>query len=687
MGGPPKPGSVWWVNIDRQRHTGGQLQLMSWSPTGSNFHDPLRFAALVFDDKYAGHLDRAILSPWDERAAALRERAKIDPEAAGRLEQELLTIDEQLAPLRAAVKGQAPPSLQRLGALLEVGQDAVRRLEEAKGYLDGTIARREVAQQMRKLARPGQQLLAYSVRAITNRQILPIPRVPEVVSDTLSLRACRGEYEPASFVVYPLENSVRLQVRVSDLTGPAGTIPAKAVDIRAVKCWYQSGKSGRFPINKQLRALTPELLLRDDGLVRVDYENRENFVKLRYPDGRQRWLWVSSPETTPEEKRLWSSQTPIRDADTLQPVQIPAHEAKQLWVTVKVPDDAQPGLYEGKIQLWSISKHLETMKVKLQVLPFDLAPNPLESSIYFHWGITIDQGGVGTVQHRTRSWAQYRAELENLVAHGVDNPTLGIHFNTGLLSTALKMRREVGMRMDHLYYLIQGAHTPAEEMKQIIQTAREYGYEDVYFYGRDEARGDALRRQRAVWQKTHENGGKVFVAGSAGHNFPDMGDLQDLLVCYGDPTAEEAALWHSKGHKIFCYANPQSGIEEPETYRRNFGLLLYVNDYDGGMTYIYYHGWNDYSGARYRQHNFVYPTVNGLIDTVQWEGYREGIDDLRYVGTLLQAIDAAQKAGGARATQATQAQAFLDKMDVDGDLYALRGAIVDQIIKLAAPSR
>ena len=100
------------------------------------------------------------------------------------------------------------------------------------------------------------------------------------------------------------------------------------------------------------------------------------------------------------------------------------------------------------------------------------------------------------------------------------------------------------------------------------------------------------------------------------------------------------------------------------------------------MTYIFYHGWNDFTGKRYRQHNFVYPTADGLVDTIQWEGYREGIDDLRYLGTLRNAIAAAQKAGGAQAKLAAQAQAFLDGMDVTGDLYAIREQMIDWTLKL-----
>ena len=33
-------------------------------------------------------------------------------------------------------------------------------------------------------------------------------------------------------------------------------------------------------------------------------------------------------------------------------------------------------------------------------------------------------------------------------------------------------------------------------------------------------------------------------------------------------------------------------------------------------------------------------TVDGVIDTIAWEGYREGVDDVRYVTTLQKAIEA-----------------------------------------------
>jgi len=676
----PGEGTIWWLNIDRQRQASGKLELSSWSPTAQDFHNIQSCGRLVLDRDFGACLQRGILQPFSERAAALKQRVAVDAGLAADTEGRLAQLSESLAPVVEAA--QATPSADAFAELLERGYAVLARLGDEEGRLADTLTRIENRQAMRALATPGQRALCYAVPAITDAQVLPTPQPPEAVSTELSVEACRGEYEPASFVVYAVGAPLSLECTATDLRGEKGIIPSSAVDLRSVKCWYQSGPPGRFPLNKGLRVLMAELLLKNDDLVRLDEENRENFVRLSFPDGSQKWLWVSSPETTTEERDTSVEAMPIRDSALLQPVYVPAETAKQMWVTVHVPSDAAAGDYEGEIRLATGGGEIGRMQLKVRVLPFDLEPNCLESSIYFHWGIHIDADGQGTVSHPRRNLAQYKAELRNLLAHGIDNPTVGVRYSSGLLGTVLEARREVGMRNDHLYYLVAGTGTPPEQMREIISTAREYGFEDVYFYGQDEAQGDALSRQREQWERVHEAGGKVFVAGSQGQNFPLVGDLQDLLVCYGDPSPEEAARWHGKGHKIFSYANPQSGSEVPETYRRNYGLLLWRNQYDGGMTYIYYHGWNDFNIPPYRQHNFIYPTVDGCIDTIQWEGYREGIDDLRYLATLQKAIDQARAQGGAAAEAAAEAQAFVDTMAVTGDLYELRREMVRWVLRL-----
>lgn len=94
---------------------------------------------------------------------------------------------------------------------------------------------------------------------------------------------------------------------------------------------------------------------------------------------------------------------------------------------------------------------------------------------------------------------------------------------------------------------------------------------------------------------------------------------------------------------------PKCGVEEPETYRRNYGLLLWQKDYDGAMDWAYQGGfgsiWNDFDNPNWRDHVFAYPTIDGVIDTIQWEGWREGVNDIRYLTTLLDLIEEAKVNG------------------------------------------
>ena len=130
---------------------------------------------------------------------------------------------------------------------------------------------------------------------------------------------------------------------------------------------------------------------------------------------------------------------------------------------------------------------------------------------------------------------------------------------------------------------------------------------------------------------------------------------------------------------------PQVGNEEPETYRRHYGLELWKAGFDGAMDYAYQHGfghvWNDFDNPRYRDHVFAYPTLNGVVDTIEWEGFREGVDDVRYVTTLLQCVEQG-KANPARRQTALAAEKWLATMEVAGDPDRLRAKIVAWILQL-----
>lgn len=564
---------------------------------------------------------------------------------------------------------------------------------------------------IRKKAAP---ILVYIVSPISSKKILPHDsKIPGRISKEIKLIATPGEYEPASFVIRATLDIHGLKVDVSDLEGRGGIIPSSNIDVKVVKCWYQEGNAWRgILLGGGENVLVPELLLNDDSLVDVDYDKKINYLKMggRYISlDKSGDKYKDSKEALPFDSyydcKIFSpADYPVKDAPELLPVDIPAHTNKQFWITVKVPDGAKAGIYKGRIQLLADKEKLGIIDLKLRVLPFKLArpktyydlSRDFESSLYYR-GRLDRQYPNGSISSEFKSVDQLRAELRDMLAHGVTNPICFQCSDEELLGIYLRIREEVGIK-GPLYYAPHGsfdrkavcvrAFSPPDKIKKALDFFRRYGITEVYFYGIDEAYGEALRSQREAWIATKKAGGMIFASGFKGGNFEMMGDIQDLFIRAGEPDIKEAERWHSRGHKIWCYANPQGGVENPEVYRRNYGLLLWKSNYDGAATYAYQHSygsvWNDFDHPKYRDHNFTYPTVDGVISTIAWEGYREGIDDIRYATTLKLEIERAKNSqDGSIKKRALLAEEFLETMDVvNGDLDVIRLEIIGHILEL-----
>ena len=122
--------------------------------------------------------------------------------------------------------------------------------------------------------------------------------------------------------------------------------------------------------------LTPELLLKDDSLVKVDYVTKTNYLKVTI-NGVQQYIDISSPTATVPKTAQ------IRDATTLQPFSLKANENKQIWITVHVPGTTPAGNYSGNITINAPSETPVTMNFSVRVLPFDLEPAPLDYGLYY----------------------------------------------------------------------------------------------------------------------------------------------------------------------------------------------------------------------------------------------------------------------------------------------------------------
>lgn len=495
----------------------------------------------------------------------------------------------------------------------------------------------------------------YVVPAITDNRILPTSAISSgYLSNQIFLSGCPGQYVPASFVVRAVDEDILSLLPVpSTLTGP-GVIPIDNVDIRWVKCWLQAPQSyparysGIKIAGAKTKVLTPELLLKDDSLVKV--EDNENYVKLETGV----YEWVSEFQDLTEDVYKKVEEFPVKDSSTLQATDIPAGTNKQVWITLKVPNNIQPGTYSGIIDLTIPGGSVGQVNLQLEVCNIELLESMLTYSIYYS-GRWYYRGGPNGTIGNLRTPAQIKVELANMRDHGVLYPGSYQSWESGSerLGTVLSLFNELGMPVNPFYWhQIFATNTPQdyEALRSRLQQAKDffaaYGVEDLYTYLPDEQEvGEETRRQVAI---AHEVGTKCFVALGKDKARRAV-DVLDLACAAYDPDATLAALYHSHGHKIFSYANPQVGCEIPETYRRNFGLLLWQRDYDGAMDYNYMRQmgfvWNDFDHVGYKDYVFAYPTMNGVVDTLEWEGFREGVTDVRYLTTLLNAIETAKGQG------------------------------------------
>ncbi|MFA6815037.1 MAG: LamG domain-containing protein [Lentisphaeria bacterium] len=568
-------------------------------------------------------------------------------------------------------------------------------------------------------------LYAFITEAISGNPIIPDSRIDaKFLGKTIKFTATPGEYESASFVLRPTTDFKDVTFELSDLKGTAGVIPASALDLKLVKCWYQGPAAWRNEApGKYPNVMVPELLLNDYNLVKVDEKTEKNFLrhgkgsKVSYEDvsGRKdnNNFW---------QKNMTIAEYPVYDAATLQALPLNTNRNQQFFLTLHAPENAKAGIYTGSISVKSKSDELAKLAVEVEILPFKLVEartyynleKPYMTSVYYNTNLQEeDQGGI-TAYHRNSS--QIRNELKNLIAHGVMYPTC-LQLNTGDISTPkyqkllrkmLRLRKEAGMPnkpihliSNHKINLPDSLPATPEGLQKLTDRAimimnlveEELGHRDVYFYGVDEAKGDVMKAQVPFFKAIQKAGAKVFSAGYSEKivppgNFAAIGKVQDLLICAAYSTREEAAKWHSVGHEIWCYAYPQAGNENPEIFRRNFGLITYKANYDGSATFCYYmafgHPWNDFDSTIQRDLNFVYPTADGVVDTMAFEGYREGYDDIRYATTLkFECQEAKLSSNPVRVAAAKEAEDFLEKRDVFlKDLIETRSLIIKRILKL-----
>ena len=569
---------------------------------------------------------------------------------------------------------------------------------------------------------------------INNRPILPgVPLPPVCKPDkTLDVRACPGEYEPASFVVVANRPMESVRIEVDALSGPAGTLPREAVDVRIARPWNMGD-----PVQDLLPP--PMVLLKDDSML------------------------ASEPDPSPEYPQRKKNVAPhgLRDSEEFLPLRI--EDLRQFWLTVHVPASARPGPYSAALRIIPENAPSSELVLRLEVYPFRLAAPIMEYSIYYPVSLVPE----GSDDWRSGKWTntawltpeQYTLECKNMLAHGLTNPNIytgvgkrpdgSLDFSN--IEEVLAVREKAGMGPSLPLYMMSNAAEPVarplteEEKNERVRDVREVmawgkrrGYTDIYWAAIDEAGGSMLSAERGSFQAIHDGGGKVFVACSS--DFYDLvGDLLDLPVLVAhvtdyrqglieslslthpnkiplDHQAERAEVkaqlldWdhqedlvtddfaqmrgphyrglidgtHRRGNCIYTYMFPGSFLTMPEVHRRSHGLGLWQMGFDGSMNWAYAHIRGDIGPDPIGQGfwGYVIRTKEGVLDKLQWEGFREGVDDIRYLSTLL---DALGRAAGTFGKEPLVAETWTWLTGLDAardDLNAIRAEMARRTIAL-----
>ena len=642
------------------------------------------------------------LSELDRRLESLRPAAAMHPH----WNSYVTALEAQSAALRP--NQQAGPD----------DLDALRQAVANAGRLAGDIAGLPPDSPWLKTS-----FVGYVVPAISAIRRTPDSLPPDgKLANRIASFAAPDEYEPASFVLAPLRDVARLDVRPSALRGQAGVIPVESLDLRIVKCWWQPGTAWTsYFDDPSHRELVPELLLKDDTLVKVDMAAREHYLRVDYPEGPQ-YVWTSYryPQNPRLQRDIWFDYLvePCADSETLRPVALKAGRAQQFWLTVKVPEKAAPGLYTGTLSLMADGAPAGSFTLKLRVLPFAL-PDPctyhdLEAPFY----VTMFRCGSLKMERRgfdkqADAEARLMKQFRNLRAHGINHyfgdfgdplkykdwknteegrlsaRTFELVRETGfkppLFATfraALSAEYPPATRGTAYANALAGARMMLDDLEQIV------GHRQVYAWGSGEPSARTVKAQLPGWKALQEMG--VMIGGEGKPWHLAIAGFAEELIDFGGQAYYDRSFttpWHSVGHRVLCYANPHPGNENPEVSRRHHGMMLYKAGYDGTCNHAWFVArdnildfWLPYG---YRD-LMVNQVRGGVLDCLAWEGFREGIDDIRYATLLKQMAAKAITSGRIDAVYAAKkALLWLELHDEKrADLNTMRLEMINHLLRL-----
>lgn len=445
--------------------------------------------------------------------------------------------------------------------------------------------------------------------------------------DVLSVEGSPGEVLSCSFSVCSTQQVENIQIDCTALTSFANAIPGELIEVYIVKVWTLSG----LGVYQGPRCENGELLLKDDtvnltdGYIR-EYVEWRDLVKPSY-----RYVPPKIRTSGPVQTRLEPGQS------------------KQIWISIKLPEELVAGHYSGEVVI-TTSSSCTRLPIFVEVLPFRLM-SPRQDLMLWYRG-TLDQSNS---QHAVDE-TTLRMQLQDIFDHGFCSVTISEE-DTDSAQKVIDIAESVGFDR-HIMFT-----PPYPRQFERLHFTKS----TPLFYLSDEIDAQSGEKREKAIRRHHENQqlaismGVQTMCSLLDFNFAeqliktsDIGQAPTILSYYLPSNrryfAVNSQFAPATSSKAYLYW--MAHLEKPNVHRVLAGVYLWKSKAAGISPYCYQHlpvypfsPFNDFDPwepefqlgqetGTFRQHLAVYPCRSGTIPTLQWEGIRQGILDLKYLYTL-----------------------------------------------------
>jgi len=486
-----------------------------------------------------------------------------------------------------------------------------------------------------------------------------------VVNESLSFNGLIDETFFKDIVLKTSTEKLEVEIEVKNITNSEIKIIPKIVT-----SWYQAGLSTTK--KSYAGTLTYELLLSDDRKPVIEDS------------------WVKS------NKGGWIYDAPrIKKGDILN-TYIAANYQKRILFKIVLGKNVLPGRYQAELSI----RHTIKGKKDELIIPIIINVAPIrltnkQDEKYKLWLYTafkindqlerpkayVNAARLkGTSEEREKLLFLYLADIKE---HGFNGVTVN-DWDSINISKTLKITNQLGIKD-----VILHATTPVNKknkkskfpiVNQTVKNNYKKHQAPLYFYGYDEVGGNKLlQEQLRLNQEIHKLGGlsvnAVFwsdmpnVISEIGRDKSSCFDIiAHSMGSHGNrqmfsslPYKKRDDYCSKQGTKYVTYWHPH--VENPVINRLYMGFWLWASGFDGVIPHGYYfpshvervitkddiikgvsNETSPYDDWAYwignlRHHNAVYPSKEGPVGTLQWEGILNGYMDLRYVLTLEEKLE------------------------------------------------